>query len=187
MKKINYEFSPSQIQSLVGKIFVKYRCDEFIGANVVNQIVGLFIEDKVISLRANFERVDYLGEPDDIAYMKFSFEKESDITSAFVDTPQYDNPVNSKIISIKLFNDHQTLIKDGKVEYDAKVTRAILFKLEDEQELLFEKENWVYSDCIEINKGYSLENKLSDVNKFCEGWSDLGVEASCSRTISEFR
>jgi hypothetical protein len=187
MVSINYEFDSRQVQSLVGRTFVKYRCDEFFVANDVLEIVGLFIGDDVFSLRANFEMVDYLGEPDDIAYMKFSYDKEQNICSAFKDSVMIDHPVNTKIASIKVFNDHQLLVKDKKVEYDAHVTRAILFYLDDNREILFEKDNWVYSENISISTGQDLEKELSDVNFFCEGWSDFCVEASCTRSVKEYK
>ena len=187
MVSINYEFNPNLIQSLVGKSFIKYRCDDFFVGNDVLELVGLFIGENVFSLRANFEMVDYLGEPDDIAYMKFSYDKEQNIVSVFKEGVMNEHPINSKIASIKVFNDHQLLVKNNKVEYDAHVTRAILFYLDDNREILFEKANWVYSENISIRTGQNLEKELSDVNFFCEGWDDFGVDASCSRSMKEYK
>ena len=49
MKVIDMRFNTGIIQSWVGKIFVKYKCDAFNFTNSVTQIVGLYIDDEVYS------------------------------------------------------------------------------------------------------------------------------------------
>ena len=63
----------------------------------MHEVAGLFIGDKVLALRSPEEPVQYLGDTDDIAFMKLSLEKESDICSAFVNVQQVDNTVNAAI------------------------------------------------------------------------------------------
>lgn len=153
----------------------------------MHEVAGLFIGDKVLALRSPEEPVQYLGDTDDIAFMKLSLEKESDICSAFVNVQQVDNTVNAVIESVKLINEHQILKKDNKIEFEAFVTRAILFKFKEGLELMFEKDNWIYSDCIVINKGYALESRLSDIADFSKGWEQVGVVAECTRSKVIFK
>lgn len=183
MAKVEYTFNEDLTRSFIGKSFIKYRCSEFSGNNAVHEIIGLFIGNKTYTLRTTLESIYYLNAPDDIYFVKLSCENESDIKSSASNIILYDSPINSVIKSIKLVNEHQLLIKDRIPEYEAFITRAIIFKFESGFEIKFEKDNWLYSDLIKIDKGYNLESELSDVSEFCEGWSDFGVNATCTRNI----
>ncbi len=187
MVKVDYTFSEILIHSLIGKTFIKYKCHNISNNNAVHEIVGMLIGDNAYALKTFLESIYYLNSPDDAYFMKLCREKESDIKSEAIGTILTDTPVNSVIKSITLVNEHQLLIKDRIPEYEAFITRAMIFKFESGFEIKFEKDNWLYSDLIKIGKGYNLETELSDVNEFCTDWSDFGVNATCYRTTVVYK
>ena len=50
----------------------------------------------------------------------------------------------------------------------------------DGREISFEKQNWPYSEEINIERGYNLIDKFGDVNDFSEDW-DPGIKAVATR------
>lgn len=166
-------FNQDTIHSLIGKTFVKYRCDRFVFTNSVTQVVGFFIDDKVYNLTNCQETVDYFGQADDVAVLRFEETTSDEIKSAFTDVEQIDTPIGAAIDEIRLINENQRISVNGECTYDVWLTRAIIFVV-DGREVLFEKDVVPFSEEIIISKGYELEGQLSDGGAFLEGW-DEGV------------
>ncbi len=51
MKTIDMRFDSNIFKQMIGKIFDKYRSDEFIFNNSVTGIIGIFIDEKVYEFR----------------------------------------------------------------------------------------------------------------------------------------
>lgn len=164
-------FDSTLIKKMVGKEFVKYRCDQFVYTNSVTQIVGLFIGDEVFKLTNIQEPIDYYGYDEDVSLFSIEECKESDIKSAFAETEQIDTPQRNVITEITLVNDHQMTYSNGEQQYDVWLTRAIIIK-SGEYEVMFEKDSFPYSEEINIYRGYSLKESLDDEKVFLEDWDD---------------
>lgn len=76
------------------------------------------------------------------------------------------------------------VFKENKKDFDAWITRAIIFCLANNQEIMFEKDSWVYSDRIIPYKGENIIEKLADPNEFKEGWEEYGLRGNCERHIT---
>lgn len=172
-------FKQDKIRFLIGKNFVKYRCDRFVFTNSVTQRVGFFIDDKVYNLTNCQETVDYFGQTDDVAVSRFEETTSDEIKSAFTDVEQIDTPINASIEEVRLVNENQRIYVNGECTYDVWLTRAIIFVV-DGREVLFEKDVVPFSEEIIILKGYDLEEQLSDEGDFLEGW-DEGIVPECHR------
>lgn len=60
------------------------------------------------------------------------------------------------------------MIYKNNPEYEVWQTRAIIFKLDDLEEICFEKDSVWFSEEIIINRGHNLINALDGTNKFIE-------------------
>lgn len=186
MTKIDLRVNEDILSKLIGQHFLKYSCDEFIRSNAVHGIVGLWIGNNSYALRANLQPVDILGEIDDLGFLSFAPETPENIQSIFDNCKLIENTIYSVIEHITLVNEFQIL--ERKIDnmcYESMQTRALLFKFKDNHELLFEKDIVMFSDSIEINKGYKLLSKISDVEEFLDGWNEFGVTAKCQRKFIE--
>ncbi|MGN1394567.1 MAG: hypothetical protein ACI4V7_11165 [Succinivibrionaceae bacterium] len=163
MIKIDFRFDQNYIKQLVGKYFLKYRCDELIFTNSVAQFVELYISDKVFSLENLQELTDYFGYNTDVAILKFIEKKEQCVYEK-----QVDNFVHKKIKQVKIVNENQKMYIRNKIEYDIFFTRAIIFILDDLEEICFEKDTLFFSEEIIVNRGHNLINVLGKSEQFME-------------------
>lgn len=171
-------FNQDTIRSLIGKTLVKYRCDRFVFTNSVTQRVGFFIDDTVYNLTNCQETIDYFGQTDDVAIMRFEETTPDEIKSAFKNVEQIDMPIGAPIDEIRLINENQRISVRDECAYDVWLTRAIIFVVEG-REILFEKDVVPFSEEIAILRGYDLEEKISN-EIFLEGW-DEGTVPECYR------
>ncbi len=56
----------------------------------------------------------------------------------------------------------------SQLEYDIDLTRAIIFTLTTGEEICFEKDSWIFSEEIIINRGYNLINAITSTSDFYE-------------------
>ena len=179
MNKIDMRFDEEIFKNLVGQTFHKYRCDPFVYTPSVTQIVGLYIGDEVYKMSNVQEPVDYYGNMDDVAICRFIKAKDADIRSALEGVDQIDTPINGRIEKVVLVNEHQQVFENGTQTYDVWLTRGVIFTV-DGREISFEKQNWPYSEEINIERGYNLIDKFGDVRDFSEDW-DPGIKAVAVR------
>ena len=179
MKSFDMRFDENVFKNFIGQTFHKYRCDPLLYTSSVTQIVGLYIGDEVYKMSNVQEPTDYYGNMDDIAIYRFTKVREEDIRSAMSDVEQTDNPVEGKIEKIVLVNENQKVYENGDQTYDAWLTRGVIFTV-DGCEISFEKQNWPYSEEINVECGYNLIDKFSDVNDFSEDWNS-GIKAVVTR------
>ncbi|MDO4515252.1 MAG: hypothetical protein Q4B72_14630 [Lachnospiraceae bacterium] len=181
MKKTDMRFDSNLFKTFVGKIFNKYRCDEFVYTSSVTQIVGLYIGDEVFKMTNILESIDYYGVTEDIAVCKFNCCEESDIKSAFVEGHLTDTPVNGIINQIKMVNEHQQVFVNDTLEYDVWLTRGIIFFVNG-REISFEKDIVPFSEELNIRKGYELIDSFGEKEDFTEGW-DEDTRAQVEREV----
>ena len=174
MKMIDMRFNLDAIKTLVGKRFIKYKCDAFQFTNSVTGTVGVYIDNLVYELRNEQESVDY--------------STDNNIQSFFLDTEQINTPIEEIISKIVIVNENQKLYKNGIQIYDVWVTRGIIFVLESGREISFQKDIVPFSEEIYINKGYNLIDIIEDNNDFCDDWNEQeGYLGKCSREIIEIK
>ncbi|MDO4491933.1 MAG: hypothetical protein Q4B85_12785 [Lachnospiraceae bacterium] len=184
MKKIDVRFSASEmaeIQKMVGKKMVKYKCDPFEFSTSVYGIVGVSFEDGDYAFTNMTEVMDYYGEQEDVALFKLVQKPFSSIRSLIQNQSMIETPVESTVSEVLVVNENQQLFENGKQIYEVSLTRGIIFIFEDEHELSFEKNIW-FSEDITVEKGYKLLERFTPKTEFTEGWSGnyCGV---CSREI----
>jgi hypothetical protein len=183
MNPIDMRFNVNVIKGLIGKTFIKYKCDAFDFTNSVTQIVGIYIGERVFSLTNIQENVDYFGDNDDVAICRFTETVDDSVKSAFKDTEMITTPVGGTIDKILIINENQKLFKNDEELYNVWLTRAIIFYV-DRREISFEKDNVPFSEEIVIHRGYDLIEKLSDEKEFLTAWSE-GLVPECTRDIIE--
>lgn len=169
------------LHSFIGKEFKKYKCNPFLFTPSVYGIVGFFIDDKSYVLTNFTEVLDYYGSNEDVAVFKFSEAPEFEIKSHLKDTEMIETPVLTKVAKICVVNEHQKLFKQGAQIYDTYTTRALIFHLEDELELSFEKNIW-FSEEITVLRGNDLIKRLSPVSNFIESFNG-DYTAECTREV----
>ena len=179
MNKIDMRFDEEIFKNLVGQTFHKYRCDPFVYTPSVTQIVGLYIGDEVYKMSNVQEPVDYYGNMDDVTICRFIKAKVADIHSALEGVTQIDTPINGCIEKVVLVNENQQVFENGTQTYDVWLTRGVIFMV-DGREISFEKQNWPYSEEINIERGYNLIDKFGDVRDFSED-GDPGIKAVAVR------
>lgn len=179
MKKLDMCFDESIFNNIMGQTFHKYRCDPFVYTPSVTQIVGLYIGDEVYKMSNVQKPVDYYGNMDDVAICRFIKAKDADIRSALEGVDQIDTPINERIERVVLVNENQQVFENGTQTYDVWLTRGVIFTV-DGWEISVEKQNWPYSEEINIERGYNLIDKFGDVNDFSEDW-DPGIKAVAVR------
>lgn len=183
MVTVDMRFDPDLVKGWIGKKFIKYKCDAFEFTNSVTQIVGLYIGDDVYSLTNIQESVDYYGLSEDIAVAKLSASNDFCIKSAFKDVEMISTPVNEEIRKVRLVNELQRMSKDGELTHEVWLTRAIIIDV-GEREISFEKDTVPFSEEITIQRGYNLDEKISDNDDFMEDWNE-GYSPEYRREIVE--
>ncbi|MCD8306673.1 MAG: hypothetical protein LUD51_00360 [Clostridia bacterium] len=184
MKRFDFRISGIIFRKMIGKEFVKIRCDEIYN-ECVTQIAGLYIGGKVYKLENLPRPLDNFGDTDDVGVFGLAQSQDYAIFSAFMGREQTDYPVGKKIRSVKLVNERQRLSERGELTYEVLLTRAIIFSLDDE-ELLFEKESLPIADDIIIRRGQNLLETVASETEFLKGWIEgwqEGMTPECTRDI----
>ncbi len=175
METINYCFNESTMQllhNLIGKTFHTFSCDRL--PNVSTTIYGAVVisVDNTTYAFTNFlESIKYINRVDDVGIFRFSAIDDSRCIEIFSECTPVSTPVNQKIVSIKIVNETQYLYKADVLEYEVSTVRGVIFVLEDEREISFEKDIWFY-EFIEARTGYELETTFASPDVFIEEWSD---------------
>lgn len=174
------------LKSMIGKKFNKYRCDPFINSPMVYGIIGVYIDGKPFKITSLLKVVQRFLVTDEVAEFKIIETTDDSIKTFMNDGEMIDTPINSKIESISVVNDFQTIEHDGKL-YEFSSTVGLIFVLEDSREISFEIGTW-FSEMMTIRKGYNLIEKFTPIEDFFEEWEDCeGYVPKCSRKIIEIK
>ncbi len=184
MKKIDVRFSVSdmaEIQKMIGKKMLKFKCDPFEFSTSVYGIVGVSFDDADYAFTNMAVVMDYYGEEEDVALFKFEQRSFSSIHSLIQNQIMIEIPVEAVISEVIVVNENQKLFENGEQIYEVLLTRGIIFKFEDGHELSFEKNIW-FSEDITVEKGYDLLSRFTPETEFVEGWSG-NYRGECSREL----
>ena len=69
-------------------------------------------------------------------------------------------------LTYELYNWESCIYMHSHLEYDIDLTRAIIFTLASGEEICFEKDSWIFSEEIVINKGRNLINMITNPDDF---------------------
>lgn len=158
------------LKSMIGKTFDKYKCDPFINTPMVYGIIGIYINGKPFKITSLLKTVQRFLVKDDVAILQIAETTDENIKTFMVDGEMIDTPINSKIKSISVVNDYQTIEHTGHI-YEFNSTVGLIFSLEDSREISFEIGTW-FSEMITIRKGYHLIDKFTPIDDFIEEWED---------------
>lgn len=184
MKQIDVRFSDQEmadLQSMVGKRMLKYKCDPFCSSHNVYGIVGVRLEDCECAFTNFIEVMDHFGHTDDVALFKINRKPFDQIESCLQEVKMVEYPVNQIIRRIDVVNERQRLYENGMLSYEVLVTRGIIFFFEDASELSFEKNVW-FSEDITVMRGVDLIDLFSPTREFEEEWYAVFV-GKCDREI----
>lgn len=184
MKNIDIRFSASDIadlQAVVGKKMLKYKCDPFEFSTSVYGIVGIAFEDTSFAFTNTVKPMDYYGVTEDVALFSMQHIPFDDIHSRIQNQVMIEMPIECIVSSISIVNERQKLFEKGIQTYEVLVTRGVIFHFDDDHELSFEKNIW-FSEDITVEKGYNLLDKFTPTTEFEEGWSG-DYRGECSREI----
>lgn len=156
------------LRTMIGKRFDKYKCDPFINTPMVYGIIGIYIDGKAFKITSLLKEVQRFLTTDEVSEFKITETTDDNIKTFMVDGEMIDNPVNSKIESITVINDFQSIEHKGEI-YNFDSTVGLIFKLEDSREISFELGVW-FSEMITIQKGYNLSEKMTPTYDFIEEW-----------------
>lgn len=178
-------FSEQEInafKNMIGKQFEKFKCDPFIYSPMVFGIVGLYVDGTAYKLTSLTETVTRFFNTDDVSVFRIAQVDDTTIKTFMDEGELIETPVASKIVSIDIITDHQTLEHDGEV-HSLDCSVGVIFHLEDTREISFEIKTW-FSEMITVEKGYNLIEKFTSVDDFLDEWEDSdGYNASCTREI----
>ncbi len=158
------------LKSMVGKTFNKYKCDPFINSPMVYGIVGIYVDGKPFKITSLLKEVKRFVTADEVSQFEISETTDDNIKTFMDEGEMIETPVNSKIKTISVVNDFQT-IKHNDENYEFSATVGIVFMLEDSREISFEIGTW-FSEMITIQRGYNLIEKFTATNDFLEEWED---------------
>lgn len=158
------------LQNMIGKTFDKYRCDPFINSPMVYGIVGIYVGGKSFKLTSLLKEVNRFLTQDEVAQFEITETIDDNIKTFMVDGEMIETPVKSRIKSISIVNDFQTIEHQQKL-YKFSSTVGLIFTLEDTREISFELGTW-FSEMITIQRGYNLIEKFTSTSDFLEEWED---------------
>ena len=93
---------------------------------------------------------------------------DANIVSGLRDVEMREHVINKKISTIRIINENKKIYAQSLLEYDIDLTRAIIFTLASGEEICFEKDSWIFSEEIIINRGHNLINVITSPNDFYE-------------------
>jgi len=137
---------------------------------MVYGIIGIYIEGKSFKLTSLFKEVNRFLTQDEVAQFEITETADDDIKTFMVDGKMIETPVKSKIKSISIVNDFQTIEYQEKL-YKFSSTVGLIFTLDDSREISFEIGTW-FSEMITIQRGYNLIEKFTLTSDFLEEWED---------------
>ena len=182
MKSIDIRFTDQMINSIramIGCKMIKYKCDPFVYSTTVFGIAGIITDKGSFAVTNTIEVLDHYGTDEDVAVFRLEERPESEIVSLVDGVTMTDIPVGRIIREIRIINEHQKLYRNEEQTYDVWLTRGIIFIMDDDLEISFEKNVW-FSEMITVDRGEKLIDRYSSVNEFADDW-DAPYRGICER------
>ena len=165
--------SVGELKSLIGKKLLSIHHDEFLTGNLSIQKVGIFADDQVYVLTANYEETDFLWGKEGVTQLRFGNCREEELVVKAVPPIKYVNEkINARIRdiwiirdSIEEFNGRNSM---GKFVYD----KGIVLILDGKQVGI-----WLDSWMGEIFSIVRSKNALEKMQTIEQEWSNKELES----------
>ncbi len=167
------------MQAMIGRKMIKYKCDPFVYSPAVFGIVGVVTDNGSYAITNTIEVMDHFGSSEDVAIFRFEERPEAEIKSLVDDVKMVDISVGRIIKEIHIVNEHQKLYEKNEQTYDVWLTRGIIFVMDDNLEIAFEKNVW-FSEMITVDRGNHLIEKFAPTSEFADDW-DMPYHGECER------
>ncbi len=183
MQKIDVSIKNTGVfQEMLGKEFIKYRCDPFVYTPSVYGIVGLYIGDKTYKITCLHQCVERFYSKEDVALFSVEDVGNNEITTMMDGGEMIDTPIQDSIAFIELVNDKEVVCHEGEQKMFVS-TKGIIFHLQRGDEISFEIDTW-FSEMITIKRGYKLIEQFTPIDDFMEEWEDSeGYTPECTREV----
>lgn len=155
-------------RTMIGRPFMKYKCDPFVFSPSVYGIVGFYIGEDVFKMTALHKTVSRFFENDDVTVLQLEIATDKDIVTMMDEGQMIETPVKDVIRSIDIIKDHETVSHQND-DRTLISTKGIIFHLEGGNEISFEIGTW-FSEFITVRKGYDLIQKFKKTQDFLEEW-----------------
>ncbi len=173
------------LKNLIGKKLKWLKHDKFIFAPVTYGVVYLNVDDIIYSITDFYEIKNVLGDEEEISVLKMQVDNNK-LTNMTVDLKKACQNFNSTITSITIVNAITKLLNDDNLFDSIYDTQGIIFTLENNYELAFEKDD--FGENITIYRGYNLKKKfLSIPNYIIEGFDVPETDISCELEYIEIK
>lgn len=160
--------SSQELHKLIGMKIQKLIHEKYVFTPTCYGEVYLVINDKKYVLTDYYEKKDFLGGNEEISVLRFH-EYNDEIKSIIVNGELTTQIIGLKILKISFVNTKSIVTNknDPKDEDILLDTHGIIFTLEDDYQLAFEKDD--FGENISIYRGYNLEEKFKNIpNEFKE-------------------
>ncbi len=149
------------LKNLIGKKLNWIKHDELIIVPVTHGVVYLNIDDIIYSITDFYEIRHILGGNLDVSVLKIKIDN-NELTEATVDLKKACQNFNSIITSITIVNTNTKFVNpDDNLTYQLLDTQGIIFTLEDNYELAFDKDD--FGENMSIYRGYNLKKEFEYV------------------------
>ena len=176
------KYEQELLRDMIGREFAAFKCDPFVYSPMVFGLIGIYVGEKVYKLTANLNTVRRFTADDDVVRFELMTSADENIKSRMEDGKLIKTPIQSRIKSISIVNDHQILRYNNQSD-EFITTVGIIFHLEDNREVSFELETW-FSEMITVKRGYDLIDLFAPVSEFLEEWEGCdGYMPDCIREI----
>lgn len=174
------------LKNMIGKTFVKYKCDPFIFAPSVYGIAGLYVDSEVFRLSSLLQPVERFYSNEEVAVFSITPAEDAEIVTMMDEGEMTDTIVKDTIRSIQVVNDIETVCH-GDEKRCFVSTKGIVFYLDSGNEISFEIKTW-FSEMITIKRGYNLIDQFESKEDFFEEWECCdGYTPEWKREILTFR
>ncbi len=173
------------LKNLIGKKLKWIKHDKFVITPDTYGVAYLNIDDIIYSLTDFYEVKNVLGDDIEISVLKMQVDN-NELTEATVDLKKACQNFNSTITSITIVNAITKLLNDDNLFDSIYDTQGIIFTLENNYELSFEKDD--FGENITIYRGYNLKKKFQSIpNYIIEGFDVPKTDISCTLEYIEIK
>lgn len=170
--------SSQELHKLIGMNIQKLIHEKYVFTPTCYGEVYLVINDKKYVLTDYYEKKDFLGGNEEISVLRFH-EYTGEIKSILVNGELTTQNIDLKISKITFVNTKSIVTNknDPKDEDILLDTHGIIFTLEDDYQLAFEKDD--FGEQISIYRGYNLKDKFKYIpSNFIENINE-NYNANC--------
>lgn len=172
MKRLDYRITGNDMQFLqkfIGKKFCYYHAEQLNFSNSIFENVEICTDNGAFLITNHIYPVDYFGSEEDICLLKI--DNIAKLPNNNTDSITK-NVINRTIKEIQVIQENQKLFRNDKLIYDVLITRGLVFVMDDNYEILFEKTN-PFVETLNVCRGYnSLSSQIAPFDDIKEEFEE---------------